>query len=399
MKILYLKTLYYFGQAGGLVGHTSGVINSFAKKINLKVVSNSLLPEVKGEIELLKPVNFWILPKFLNELLFNIKIILKLKNSLGNYNYIYHRHSGASFAGAYFANKFKTPLILEFNSSEIWKLQNWKLQTNKNLTGTFFAGLYKKGIMLPITKKVEHYNLKNAHKIVVVSIALKDVLLEMGISEEKIIVYPNGIDSEKFYPDISGKVIRKKYNMQNQIVVGFIGVFGEWHGVIEMAKAIIDYYKLPQTIGVKFLIIGSGKLFNTVFSLIKNSGNIENVIFTGMIPQSKAPEYLAACDILLSPHTPNLDGSPFFGSPTKLFEYMAMGKSIIASDLYQIGEILENKKDALLVTPGSIGELVKSIQVLVHDKSLRERLGKNANEKVIQNYTWDDHVDKILSAL
>ena len=48
--------------------------------------------------------------------------------------------------------------------------------------------------------------------------------------------------------------------------------------------------------------------------------------------------YPAACDILASPHVPNSDGTPFFGSPTKLFEYMAMGKGIVASDLDQIGE-------------------------------------------------------------
>ncbi len=56
--------------------------------------------------------------------------------------------------------------------------------------------------------------------------------------------------------------------------------------------------------------------------------------------QSEAPTYLAISDIVVSPTVPNPDGSPFFGSPTKLFEYMAMGKPIVASDLDQIGEVL-----------------------------------------------------------
>ena len=67
------------------------------------------------------------------------------------------------------------------------------------------------------------------------------------------------------------------------------------------------------------------------------------VCLTGIVPQKDAPKYLVASDILVSPHIPNADGSRFFGSPTKLFEYMAMGKAIIASDLEQIGEILKNR--------------------------------------------------------
>ena len=56
-------------------------------------------------------------------------------------------------------------------------------------------------------------------------------------------------------------------------------------------------------------------------------------VLTGLVPQEDGPEHLAACDILASPHVPNADGTPFFGSPTKLFEYMAMGKGIVASNL------------------------------------------------------------------
>ena len=66
------------------------------------------------------------------------------------------------------------------------------------------------------------------------------------------------------------------------------------------------------------------------------------------------PACPAAGDILASPPVPNADGSPFFGSPTKLFEYMAMGKGIVASDLDQIGDVLNARSDrpaAVMVTP------------------------------------------------
>ena len=72
----------------------------------------------------------------------------------------------------------------------------------------------------------------------------------------------------------------------------------------------------------------------------------------GLVAQEEGPHYLAACDMLASPHVRNPDGTPFFGSPTKLFEYMAMGKGIVASDLDQIGEVLRHGETAWMVPPG-----------------------------------------------
>ncbi len=85
-------------------------------------------------------------------------------------------------------------------------------------------------------------------------------------------------------------------------------------------------------------------------------------MFTGSLPREKVVEYLDASDILVSPHIPMPDGSRFFGSPTKLFEYMAMGKGIVASRLEQLAEVLEHDQTALLVTPGNVEELAEAIR-------------------------------------
>ena len=83
-------------------------------------------------------------------------------------------------------------------------------------------------------------------------------------------------------------------------------------------------------------------------------GISEYCTFTGLIPQVEAPNYLSCCDVFIAPHIQNTDGSPFFGSPTKLFEYMAMGRPIIASRLGQLDELLVHDKTAWLVEPGNI---------------------------------------------
>jgi glycosyltransferase involved in cell wall biosynthesis len=108
---------------------------------------------------------------------------------------------------------------------------------------------------------------------------------------------------------------------------------------------------------------------------------------------------MAACDILVSPHVPNPDGTPFFGSPTKLFEYMAMGKGIVASDLDQIGEVLEHDRTAWLVKPGDVNSLMHGLKVLIDSPELRERLGETARKKAIAKHTWKEHTQKIIEKL
>lgn len=147
---------------------------------------------------------------------------------------------------------------------------------------------------------------------------------------------------------------------------------------------------------IHFLLIGDGPLKS---DMEKRIGHYENVTFTGQVPYSDIQYYLAICDILVSPHNPQADGREFFGSPTKLYEYMAMGKGIVASDLGQIGQVLENGKTAILVEPGNVEELVDGMLKLVKDKELRKNLGLNAREKVIAEHTWKRNVEKVIEAL
>jgi glycosyltransferase involved in cell wall biosynthesis len=91
-------------------------------------------------------------------------------------------------------------------------------------------------------------------------------------------------------------------------------------------------------------------------------------------------------------------GAEFFGSPTKLFEYMAMGKGIVASRLGQIGEVLSHEQTALLVEPGDADELSAAIMRLIKSQSLRESLGTAVRQKAITDHTWTRNAQNILDA-
>jgi glycosyltransferase involved in cell wall biosynthesis len=258
-----------------------------------------------------------------------------------------------------------------------------------------------------------------------ISKVLRDELIERGVESERIVYYPNCIDPLIFDPNRFNKEacnkLRQQYNIpEDAIVLTFIGTFGVWHGVDILAQAIRklieeDESWLTQR-KVHFLLVGDGARMPLVKEILQPYLEKTYLTLTGLITQEKAPAYLAASDILLSPHVPNTDGTKFFGSPTKLFEYMAMGKAIIASDLEQIGEILENSIRAgnlssvtafpqeasdlaVLCKPGNVEELIESIRFLVENPVWRSRLGKNVQQEALEKYTWKHHVDVFLMAL
>jgi glycosyltransferase involved in cell wall biosynthesis len=249
--------------------------------------------------------------------------------------------------------------------------------------------------MFPLLERVERLNLKAAARIFVVSEVERRNLLKAGVREEKIVVNPNGVDVEKFRPGIKGN-IRKELNVaDDETLVGFVGTFGPWHGVLELAKAVT---MIPPDARVRFLFIGAGKLREEVEHVVREAGMMERVIFAGVVEHERVPALLDACDVLVSPHVPLADGSEFFGSPTKLFEYMAMGKGIVASRLGQIGDVLKDEETALLVEPGDVEELSKAILRLAGSPELRERLGHASRERAVAHHTWAHNARTVLDA-
>ena len=186
-----------------------------------------------------------------------------------------------------------------------------------------------------------------------------------------------------------------------QTIIGFIGTFGKWHGaevLVEAFGQLLHRYPEYQE-RVKLLMIGDGITMPLVKENVDKFAIKESCVLTGLIPQEEGPNYLAACDILVASHIPNPDATPFFGSPTKLFEYMAMGKGIVASDLDQIGEVLKHDHTACLVKPGDVESLMIGLKTLIDDGEKRERLGKAARQEVVTKYTWKEHTRKIIQRL
>jgi glycosyltransferase involved in cell wall biosynthesis len=200
----------------------------------------------------------------------------------------------------------------------------------------------------------------------------------------------------------------------------FVGTFGTWHGTDVLATAIrrlIDEDRpWLERRRVHFLYVGDGALGSKVRAILGDGLGAPFVTLAGIRPQAETPRTLAASDILLSPHVPNPDGTPFFGSPTKLFEYMAMGKPIVASDLDQIGWVLKGwrpgeapppsgmpgrvTRAAHFVEPGNVDALVAGIRAAVEmPEPERDAMGREARRLVLESFTWDRNVAAVLDRL
>ena len=388
---LYLRTDRAVGLlAGGPVGHTAGVVTNLGNFTSQPVFLTTfkipaLAPQIKSH-EIILGNQF----KNFDAILLLESTDLIFKEALArfghvSFSFVYQRYSTYNYSGVLIATKLRIPLVLEFNSPANWTSKNWA------------KGLgYER-----LAENIELLNVNLAEVVVVVSKPLRNILVNKGVNPDKILVNPNGVDPELYFPDIDNSKVKNKFKLESKTVIGFIGTFGKWHGVEVLAKAygmLLKKYPVYRK-STQLFLIGDGVTMPQVKKEIDYYNTADNVTLTGIVPQEEGPAHLSACNILTSPQVPNPDGTPFFGSPTKLFEYMAMGKGIIASDLDQIGEILEHEHTAWMVKPGDAESLMFGLKTMIDNPELSIVLGEAARREVIAKYTWKKHTGKIIEKL
>ncbi len=315
---------------------------------------------------------------------YNIRFIAAARKLLAHKRarLLYQRHGRFVFAGALLSRLMGIPLVLEYNASEDWMAKYWDPAR-----------------FSPWLRLCERVSVKAASLIVVVSNPLKQELMGAGVPAERILVNPNAVDPEWFHPHCGGTKLRQDLGFRSaDIIVCFVGTFSYWHGVAVLEQAIGSLLEKHQVASgqLKFLLVGDGPLAPQLRNALEPYARHGLVTFTGAIPHGSVRAHLDAADVLVSPHVPMPGGGPFFGSPTKLFEYMAMGKAIAASALDQIADVLEDGRTALLVKPGDADELAEAIQRLAADAQLRLELGHNARETALARHTWRQNAKRVL---
>jgi len=311
--------------------------------------------------------------------------------------YIYERLCLGNYVAALLSRELGIPYIVEYNGSEI--------SMQKSFEGA------KRYTYHDLYVRAEAFAFRQATAISVVSDVVKADLVSRGVDARKILVNPNGADPHAYAPadDAQRDAIRRELGFERaDRVVGFTATFGGWHGVDVLAAALPKIAAASPA--VRFLLVGDGAYKPIVDDVIATHGLSDRVRAVGRVPQQEGARLLKACDIYVSPHSVHMKDSKFFGSPTKLFEYMAMGGGIVASDLEQLGEVLSpalrvtdlrhgdvavRSERAVLCRPGDVDEFVEAVVRLVERPDLCRALGINSRRAVQDHYSWTRHVEKL----
>ena len=179
-----------------------------------------------------------------------------------------------------------------------------------------------------------------------------------------------------------------------RVVVGYAGHLYPWKGVDVLVEALA---RRPDVDG---LIVGghpAERDRQRVEALVASHALGDRVALAGQVPPREVARRLAQASILVLPNTASAV-SERYTSPLKLFEYLALGRPIVASDLPAIREVLTDEVDALLVPPGDPAALAAAIGRLAGDAGLAARLAAAARARAAA-FTWDARAERLEAAL
>ncbi|MFA5118284.1 MAG: glycosyltransferase family 4 protein [Candidatus Omnitrophota bacterium] len=381
MRVLYHHRTRCSGADGT---HIKGVVQGFEKlgyQVDIISLGNygggcSQKADPEKAQQKKKKSIFIRMPRFLFEFLelaYNLPACIHLLYyaCIHRFDIVYERYAFLNLGGFCMSLLGKKPLFLEVN---------FTTQTT----------VYPKrtGIFSWLETAIERLVFRHAVIIIVISDKLKNDIAAMGVAFEKIIVLPNAVDIEKFKLECDPQEIRLRHGIQKgDKVIGFVGSFYPWHGV----DFLLDAYKevLAFRRDVRLLLIGDGQMSAKLKEQVAREGLNDYVIFTGPVSHDNLPGYLAAFDIGVMPDSNN------YGSPMKIFEYMAMAKPIVAPRLSPIESVIVHGRQGLLFPQRDKQGLVDALMQLLSDDGLCARMGSLGREKVIAEHTWVENVRKM----
>jgi glycosyltransferase involved in cell wall biosynthesis len=281
---------------------------------------------------------------------------------------IYERYNLLQPAGVWLKRRFNLPMLLEVNAPVFEERAKYD------------------GIALPwLARWVERYTWRGADRVLPVTEVLAKRVEAAGVPREKIVVIPNGINPDEFSGAFDNEQAKRRLGLEGRLVLGFTGFVRDWHGldkVIELfARADPEWH---------LLIVGDGPARGALQKQAEALNVTNRLTITGIVGRDQVAAHVAAFDIALQPAVVD------YASPLKLFEYMALGRPVVAPAQPNIMEVLTNEEDAILFDPRDPRGLACAVERLCRDAGLRRRIG-DAARRTIQSrrLTWADNAKRV----
>jgi glycosyltransferase involved in cell wall biosynthesis len=309
------------------------------------------------------------------EVAYNVKAWLRLRAAVKAFkpDIIYERFSLFLFAGLWVRRATGLPLLSEINAP--------LFEERARNDGLKLHGLGRWAQRM-IWNNVDH--------CLPVTGVLADMVAGYGVPRERITVIPNGINPERFgaVPDLKSAKVALGLPPQ-RLVLGFTGFVRGWNAV----HRLIDFVALHRDrFDLHVLLVGDGPARQSLEDHAAAKGVADRLTISGVVERDDVARYVAAFDVAVLP------GVTHYASPLKLFEYLQLGRAIVAPDSANIREILADGKNALLFDPKRDGAMEEALLTLTGDATLRGWLGEAAKKTITeQSLTWGRNAQRVVA--
>jgi glycosyltransferase involved in cell wall biosynthesis len=317
------------------------------------------------------------LPKGLYELLelgYSFVALARIARVIGQFrpHVIYERYNLFLLSGLMAKRCFRVPLLLEVNSP--------LLHERSRGDGIALARL---------ARWAERSAWRGADRVLPVTHALSKYVLASDVPIERVIVVSNGVNMAHFAGAPKADDAKARLGLAGRLVLGFTGFVREWHGVDKIIRWMAES-GAPDT--THLLVVGDGPARQSLERLARELHVEQRVTFTGVVSREDIPDYIAAFDIALQPAVVP------YASPLKLFEYLALGKPIVAPKMPNVEEILTDRTNAVLFDTDSPTGLAEALRLVVANADLRNRLAAAAARTIQERQlTWVDCAARVTS--
>ncbi len=287
------------------------------------------------------------------------------------FDMIYERYSLWSRAGADAASHLGVPLIVEVNAPLLREQADCRELA-----------------LAEVAASIENAVFMSADAFIAVSSPLRDYIVSRGASAERVIVAGNAVDTARFHPNVQPGDFGIP---AGAFTVGFSGSLKSWHGLDVMMEAFrLLRQEVPKA---HLLIVGDGPGRGWIDGFVRGARLETAVTMTGWIAHDALPRALAAMDAAIAPYPKSDD---FYFSPLKLYEYLAAGKPVVASDIGQISDVIVSGTNGILVPPGDPVRLAQALMALRADARLAGRLATAAATLGAQ-HSWTRNAQMVLA--
>lgn len=254
---------------------------------------------------------------------------------------------------------------------------------------------------MPWMKRCWLINTLNAADIVIAvsRFTREQVIRRHGINPQKVIVLPNGVDPETFYPGVDTDALRHRFGLAGKKVILTLARIVERKGHDKVIEALPEVLKhVPNA---HYLISGvrEGENYERIQRQVVELGLERDVTFTGYVAPEEINQFYNLCDVYIMPSRELEGAGDTEGFGITFLEANACGKPVIGGRSGGVVDAIEDGKTGYLVDPLSAEEIAEKLIHILSDPVQARSLGENGMARIAAGYTWDAVSGKITELL